>query len=252
MKPRPALILSGGALFGAWQVGAWAALEKMFRPQVIVGCSIGSLNGWAIAGGASAEELAEWWRRAAAQGRMQWRFPRSPLDGFLESRQIEEWIRDLHGAYRPKIEYHAVITELVRLKPRLVEGSRVTWKHLAASCALLGVLPQQKLEGAVYSDGGMLSALPMWAAREVNAGFALGLNVMPRMPWPVRAALRPVRAIRRLTGAADNAVILAPSAPLGSWNRGIVFDRERIEQWIRQGREDTERALPEIAAAAAA
>ncbi len=240
MTQRRALILSGGAMFGAWQVGAWAALENRFRPDVVVGCSIGALNGWAIAGGASAAELAEWWRKAAAEGKLHWRFPRRPLDGFLDCRQIEGWIRELHGAYTPRLDYRAALTDLYRLKPRLAAASEITWEHLLASCALLGILPQKRLGNVVYSDGGMLSALPMWAAAEVQATYSLGLNVMPRMPWPVRALLRPVRAMRGLGGPPAEALILEPSRPLGSWTRSIAFDRDQIERWMRQGRQDVE------------
>ncbi len=250
MKRRKALILSGGGLFGAWQVGAWAALERHFQPDVIVGCSIGSLNGWAIAGGCKAAELAEWWRRAAREGRLHWKFPRSPLDGLVDSRQVEQWIHELHAAFTPAIEYYAVMTDLLRLKPRLVEGRQATWKHLAASCALFGVLPQRRVGGRIYTDGGMLSALPMWAARDIKATFSVGLNVMPKVPWPVRATLTPIRALRGLAGATGgNDIILAPSASLGSWRHSALFDPGRIDRWIEQGREDTERALPRILAA---
>lgn len=247
---RRALVLSGGGLFGAWQVGAWAALESHFRPDVIIGCSIGSLNGWAIAGGATSAELAEWWYRAAAEGRTRWRVPSRPLDGLLEARQIERWIHDLHAAYQPRVEYHAVLTELFRLKPRLVASRDATWQHLAASCALFGILPQRRIDGKVYSDGGVLSALPMWAANKLHAEFALGLNVMPKVPWPVRATLTPLRAIRQLNGTSGSGnLVLSPSVSLGAWKQSIQFDRERIARWIRQGREDTERALPRILAA---
>lgn len=245
---RTALVLSGGGLFGAWQVGAWSALENHLRPDVVIGCSIGSLNGWAIAGGASAEELAGWWRKAAVEGRLRWRLPRTPLEGFLDARQIDGWIAELHAAFQPRLEYYCVMTELARLKPKLVEGRHTTWKHLAASCALFGILPQRTVNGRVYTDGGVLSALPMWAAREVHASFSIGLNVMPKVPWPVRATLRPLRAWRGLGGVPESeALIVAPSQPLGDWKYSIQFDRDRIERWMKLGREDMLRALPRLA-----
>jgi len=46
---KTALVLSGGGMFGAWQAGAWSALAPAFQPDVVVGASAGSLNGYAIA-----------------------------------------------------------------------------------------------------------------------------------------------------------------------------------------------------------
>src|SRR5258708_28783984 len=46
---RRALVLSGGGMFGAWQVGAWSVLHRHARFHLIVVASIGSLNVWIIA-----------------------------------------------------------------------------------------------------------------------------------------------------------------------------------------------------------
>jgi predicted acylesterase/phospholipase RssA len=48
-------------LYAAWEVGVWKALREKVRPDMIVGASAGAWNGWAIAGGSSAEELADQW-----------------------------------------------------------------------------------------------------------------------------------------------------------------------------------------------
>ena len=44
-----ALVLSAGGMFGAYQAGAWKALAPELSPDLVVGTSAGSLNGWAIA-----------------------------------------------------------------------------------------------------------------------------------------------------------------------------------------------------------
>ena len=56
-----ALVLSAGGLWAAWEIGAWKVLSKTFQPDLIVGPSAGAWNGWAIAAGCTAEELAELW-----------------------------------------------------------------------------------------------------------------------------------------------------------------------------------------------
>src|SRR5579862_9012522 len=52
---KTALVLSAGGMFGAYQAGAWRELSASFRPDLVVGTSAGSLNGWSIAGGCPPE-----------------------------------------------------------------------------------------------------------------------------------------------------------------------------------------------------
>ena len=67
-----------------------------------------------------------------------------------------------------------VVTDLLRLKPGIFRGSEVTWRHLAASCAVPLVLPQVRIDGRWYSDGGLLNPLPVYAAVELGATEILG------------------------------------------------------------------------------
>ena len=61
MRKVTALVLSGGGMFGAYQAGVWAALHDTIQLDMVVGASIGSLNGWLIAGGCSGETLEQNW-----------------------------------------------------------------------------------------------------------------------------------------------------------------------------------------------
>lgn len=243
---KRALVLSGGGLFGAWQVGAWSRLSESIRFDTVIGASIGSLNGWAIAGGATPEQLASKWKDAAATGRLKFRMPlRRPLDGIVEFSQIEGFIRDVHSSYRPQQEYYAVLTDLLRLRPQMVAGDHVSWRHLAASCALLGLLPQQRIDRVLYTDGGFLGALPLWAALRCHATQTVGLNVMPRMPWPVRATLKPLRALRGRPGkpAREQTVVLSPTRPLGGWRQAFLWQQAHVADWIDMGYQDAHAAI---------
>ena len=63
-----ALVLSGGGGFGAYQVGAWQALaEARWRPDVVLGTSIGAVNGFLISRSFGAEELRRVWLEMPAQ-----------------------------------------------------------------------------------------------------------------------------------------------------------------------------------------
>jgi len=242
---KRALILSGGGVFGAWQVGAWSVLREHITFDVVIGVSIGSLNGWAIAGGATPEQLAEMWMEAADHGALRLRLPLRPLDGIVEFKKLEGFIRELHSTFHPQMEYYAVMTELVKLRPRMVEGRDVGWRHLAASCALLGVLPQQRIDRVLYSDGGLLGGLPLWAAVPCHATEVVALNVMPKMPWVVRSFVKSMKAVRgsKHRPERERTVVLAPRTPLGSWRDGLRFERPYVSHWIAQGKEDARAAL---------
>src|SRR5919199_347156 len=83
-RPRIAFVLSGGASLGAVQVGMLRALaERDIRPDVIVGTSVGAVNGAFAAGRPfdldAVDELAALWR-GLRRGRVS---PAEPLTGLL-------------------------------------------------------------------------------------------------------------------------------------------------------------------------
>src|SRR5580658_100375 len=180
--PVRALVLSGGGLFGAWQAGAWAALAPAFRPDLIVGASVGSLNGYAIACGATPAVLREMWLDSDVAS-----FPRLEIN-----------VRNLVSRFQPRIDYAVVVTDLLRLKPKVFRGDAVTWRHLAASCAVPLVLPPVRIDGRYYLDGGLLNPLPVYAAVELGATEIVGLQALPDIP---SAVLKPfVRGFRAVFG----------------------------------------------------
>jgi NTE family protein len=222
-----ALVLSGGGLFGAWQAGAWAALAGRFQPDLIVGASVGSLNGYAIARGASPEELRDMWLSGQ-------------YAGFSE---LSANIRGLME-HPPLIDFAVVITDLLRLKPRIVRSPDVTWRHLAASCAIPIFLPQVRIDGRLYSDGGLLNPLPVWAAVELGATEIVALHALPEVP---SALLKPFalgfRAMFGVNPPVPDGVSLRtilPSRRLGSMHDALHWKRENIERWLALGHQDAE------------
>jgi predicted acylesterase/phospholipase RssA len=224
---KRALVFSGGGMFGAWQAGVWRGIASRLgsEPDLIVGASVGSLNGYAIAGGATPDELCRFWR-APEVGRF---------------RDLPNTIRVLMKRYPARMEYALTLTDLARMKPRTVRGGDVTWKHLAASCAIPGLLPQQRIGGRWYSDGGLLNPLPVWAAVELGATQILAIHALPEIPSSV---LKPfVKGFRRVFGhhpplpAGVELVMIEPQGALGSVRDALVWKQENIERWIALGEE---------------
>jgi NTE family protein len=237
-----ALVLSAGGMFGAYQAGAWQALSSNFVPDIVVGASIGSLNGWAIAGGCDPAELAGRWLRLHDIGLHRWRMPANLLDGFLDSARMHAWIRDLHASYEPRIAYGVVLTGVPRMKPELFTSPGITWEHLAASCAIFGVLPQMRIQGRYYTDGGLLQSLPLWAACEMGATDILAINVLPRLPGStLQSAVRLFRRIAPKPPAAPDTCrvrLLEPRTSLGSLRESIHWSESNARKWIESGRKD--------------
>ena len=57
-----ALVLSGGGGRGAYQAGVWRRLEEIgWKPDMVCGTSIGSVNGALIGSGYDADKLEHFW-----------------------------------------------------------------------------------------------------------------------------------------------------------------------------------------------
>jgi NTE family protein len=217
-----ALVLSGGGLFGAWQAGAWSEALKSFKPDLIVGCSIGSLNGYAIAAGISPEDLFALWRDPQRAS-----FHHLPAN----LKQLVE-----HPLQAP---FALTVTDIFRRRALIFRDAEITREHLAASCAVPLALPPVKIDGRWYIDGGLLNPLPVWAAVELGATEILALNVMREFPavW-----LRPaVKLFRALFGhhpplpPGVKLVEVTPSQTLGYLRDTLHWKRENIDRWLDLG-----------------
>jgi NTE family protein len=228
-----ALVLSGGGLFGAWQAGAWSVLGSRISPDLVVGASVGSLNGYVIASGGTPEELAAMWLDPA----------------FARFKDLPANIRRMMARYTPRMPFAITATELPRMKPRIFRDAEITWQHLAASCALPLALPQVRIGTQWYSDGGLLGALPLWAAAELGATHLIGLQALPQPPsWWLGHGVRAFRAIAGHNPGVPPGIDvheIRPGQSLGSVRDTVQWKRANIERWLDQGAEDALRAVTE-------
>jgi NTE family protein len=237
-----ALVLSAGGMYGAYQAGAWKALADVFQSDLIIGASIGAVNGWAIAGGCDPDELIDRWLNLEQAARYRWQFPPGIFGGVLNSDPLRQVIRHIHRSFQPKIEYAAILTDLLKLRPRIFRAVDVTAEHLIATTAIVGIFDQVRIDGRLYSDGGELSAVPLWAAAELGATKALVIDVLPEPPGIVAKtfvrAMRMLSPFRAITPASLEVIRLAPPRLLGAPLDAIYWKRSNVEQWIRAGERD--------------
>jgi NTE family protein len=226
-------------MFAAWEAGFWKVLSRRLQPDLVVGASAGAWNGWAIAGGCPPDELIDHWLDPRTAGIM--RLGPHPT-GILRPDALHREARLLFERFRPQIDFALTVVEVPRLRVRLVRASEVGWAHLAASCSIPCGFPPVRIDGRRYVDGGLLGALPVWAAEELGATRAVALNVLTVPPFRLLHALLPVRR----PSAALQVVGLEPSTPLGSLKEAVCWSRRTIARMIEQGERDATSALPSI------
>ncbi len=228
-----ALVLSGGGMFGAWQAGAWSVLAGKFRPDLVVGASIGSLNGYAIASGMPPEGLCDRWTRSDVVG----------------LKHLDETIADLMR--RPlQIEFAVVLTDLLRMKPVTFTDASVTAAHLSASCAVPVAKLPVKVAGRWYVDGGLLNPLPVFAAVELGATEILALHALPRLPGVILRILAVpfVAVFGYKPGLPPRIRLTTLTAPaqLGTWTEAIFWNQDNSRRWLQQGVEDAEKNISSL------
>ncbi len=238
--PKTALVLAAGGVFGAYQAGVWKALSDSFFPDLVIGASIGSLNGWMIAGGCSADELVELWMTAGPRLRIRPRVPRHWTHGVLDFSGVESALTELYERYTPRTGVGVVVTDLFRLKPELFLNEEITLRHLKASCAVLGAFDLQRLGGRTYADGGMCGALPLWAAIQSGATRIVTVSPLPAPPLPLRilGSITHQRNARVQAVGPVEILRIEPQRPLGSFHHMLQYRPDRIRDWIEAGERD--------------
>lgn len=245
---KNALVLSAGGMFGAYQAGVWKILSGVFQPDLVVGASIGAVNGWAIAGGCPPDKLIDDWLSLDALAGFRWRLPTRPWHGFMDSSPVENLVERVYHEFVPELEYGVVATDTLRLRPVLFREPGLTWQHLAASTAMLGFFSQHRIEGRIYSDGGLLSAVPVWAAVEMGATRIVVVNVLPDLPsFVVKNFVGAIRAVARYSPPAvpEPVEVIRITAPvgLGSAKDALYWKRDNVTRWIERGQQDAEAAV---------
>ncbi len=206
MAPRTAFVLGGGGLLGAVEVGMLRALfERGVVPDLILGTSVGALNGLVVAtdpGPASVDRLMDLWA------------------GVSESNDVyadPTW-KQLRRAMRTGTHLHSVDPLRDRLETEFgdlrfedlavpfqccaanIERAAEHWfatgpvvPAVLASAAVPGLLPPAVVDGEHYLDGGIVNSIPVGRAVELGAERIYVLQVgrveraltPPRRPWDV-------------------------------------------------------------------
>lgn len=200
-----AFVLGGGGILGASEVGMLRALLTAgIRPDLVVGTSVGAINGAVLSADptiAGVDRLAAIWAQVAEDGvftESWWTLARrvARFDTHLNSADSLQALLDaeLHDA---RIEELAVRFECVAAQ---IETASARWfdegpvvDAVLASCAVPGLLPAKEVDGAHYLDGGLVHSIPVARAVEHGARTVYVLQVgriehaltPPKRAWEV-------------------------------------------------------------------
>jgi len=231
-------VLSAGGMFAAWEAGVWNVLHRHVRPDLMVGASAGAWNAWVLAGGGSPDDLVREWLDPAARHFLE---PGLHRTGILRPDALYRKARELAERFQPRIPFGLTMVEVPRMRLRLVRGPEITWQHLAATCSIPFCFPPVRIEGRHYVDGGLMGALPLWAAEEMGAQRVIAINAWTKAPFRWLH-----KAIGRRPSAALEVIRVEPSRNLGSIVASMRWNERNIRRWIEWGERDGTRALTSI------
>ena len=206
-RHRPAMtafVLSGGGVLGALQVGMLRALlEHRIQPDLVLGCSVGALNGVAIAAEPSLAmvgRLQETWldlegRDVLPAGLLpttvQLARKGEAVHGNEGLRTVLEEILPVATFEELAVPFQCVATDIVAAREVWFSSGTLV-EPILASAALPAMLPPVEIDGVRYIDGAVVNDVPVTRAVDLGATTIYILHVGRLRPPPpgAQATLR--------------------------------------------------------------
>lgn len=218
-SPRTAFVLGGARNLGAMQVGMLSALaDAGVVPDLVVGCSVGAINGAAVARDPSTAGIAaleQIWTRL--HRRDVWPVHPALAPFQLLARRLSAvshtGLRSVLAAHLPAtfeeltVPFHCVAAELTTGRARWFRSGPLH-DAILASAALPGLLPPVEVDGRLLIDGAAVDVVPMARAVALGASrlFVLQVKDLGLAPPVPR---RPIEVVLRAHAISRNARFIA-------------------------------------------
>lgn len=175
--PKVALVLGGGAVRGFAHIGVIKALEAHgIVPDMVVGTSAGSVVGALYAGGYTGFELQKIAFQLEQESVGDWVLPDR---GFIKGEMLQNFInRALQNRVIERMNkpFAAVTTELQTGEMAVFRRGN-TGMAVRASSSVPGVFQPVNIGGKEYVDGGLVSPVPVRAARGMGADVVIAVDI---------------------------------------------------------------------------
>ncbi len=202
-----AFVLGGGGVLGAVEVGMLRALlERDIVPELVLGTSVGALNGAMVARQpelAVVERLTELWqavsesRREVYGDRPLRTVRRAVATGthIYSAKPMKQRLREEFGDLtfeELSVRFQVCAASIERAAEHWFDTGRVV-DAVVASAAVPGLLPPAKVGDEHYLDGGIVNSIPLGRAVALGATRVFVLQVgridrplkPPKRPWEV-------------------------------------------------------------------
>ncbi|WP_036138598.1 patatin-like phospholipase family protein [Luteibacter sp. 9135] len=179
-KPRIGLALGGGAAKGFAHIGVIKMLEASgIHADVVSGTSAGSVVGVLYASGMDAFQLQE---QAFALDESNIRDVRFFSGGLVQGQKLQDYVNAL-VKNTPIEKLH---TPFAAVATQLENGDRAIFirgnagQAVRASSSIPGVFEPVEIGGRHFVDGGVVSPVPVDAARQLGADIVIAVDISAR------------------------------------------------------------------------
>ncbi len=181
VKIRIGIALGGGAAKGFAHIGVIKMLEANgFKPEVVSGTSAGSVVGAFYASGMDAFQMQQ---HAVALDEASIRDVTLFNGGLVRGQKLQDYVNRMVGnrAFDKMKKPFAAVSTQLETGQRTVFVNGNIGQAVRASCSIPGVFEPVKIGKFFYVDGGVVSPVPVDAARQLGADFVIAVDISTRI-----------------------------------------------------------------------
>lgn len=251
MKDKIGLVLGGGGARGAAYIGVLKALEENnIKFDFIVGTSIGSVAGAALAYGVSSTELFDIAKTLSTKDIKPNLIPFMPSSTDGIAKMCERIFKDKSITFEDlKTTFCAVATDLrTGEEYDIIKGDLIP--AICASCGVPGIFYPVTYDNTLLADGGLVNNIPSSVAKKFGCTKIVAVDLHSKRGEGtdsdkffdlLLASIKIMMKSNSQKGYLDSDIMIQPD--LAKFN---VAKIENIEDMIKEGYLATIRKMPEI------